>query len=413
MKMSVNQQIFSEAYQAQVYQDTGLIIGPKNTFISNPDQGATPSPGATQVYRLNPSTHGRAVITGIFLENYVQASVTVGTSGSITSLNLVPYFGAVQIQSLEVWTNGLMISKIDDLDILTKTFAYNDYSEFLILRDQLGATPTTSLATPTPINTFRLDLSQYVGIFSQPFPLWLLNSDLEIRIVYALGTLPNGGSFVQYSGTALSNPAITYVQPSQLYVTYQTIGAELGAIMSKNPVDIMDYQSLRIPLQITNGSLNQQFLLSQLNSNNVIILWLVARLQSDLTNSSGAPTFTNFQIIPSYSLVSQGVRITGKHFDITTGYFNNIMLAEDNYPGMRQLYNSNLYAINYSSDVSASFAEGKNSYSGARSFMDISDANLQITYTIAPPNQNIDVVASVMRLWRIEKDGTVVQVPVY
>jgi hypothetical protein len=145
MKMSVNQQIFSEAYQAQVYQDTGLIIGPKNTFISNPDQGATPSPGATQVYRLNPSTHGRAVITGIFLENYVQASVTVGTSGSITSLNLVPYFGAVQIQSLEVWTNGLMISKIDDLDILTKTFAYNDYSEFLILRDQLGATPTTSL----------------------------------------------------------------------------------------------------------------------------------------------------------------------------------------------------------------------------------------------------------------------------
>lgn len=395
-----NSEIFNSGVaQASDYLSSGgnRIIGDKVRMSIIADQAPTPNFNSTSIYRIN-NNQGNKMLTKPVLTTYV--GPISKTSGTPTTLALVDWFGIFCFDKIELMYNGKLLSQVTASQMYNNFIAHNSTDELAILKKQLGGGYTDAERTTLALGdqAFYLDLSQVFSLLSDPLELLLLTSPLEVRVTYAQGPATR---YIRSVGTVVG-PTFTYNKAAELIVCYTDIKNELTSILKSGPINKFYYDSISVPLSITNTATQQSFPLSQLNNNDVILITTNTRLQSDL-NHVTLPTYTNNQLIPSYTLKSQGQYISGANFDYTDDYIKKVYIENVGFTGERELSQSNIYPISYASDIDSTFGEHNVGYTGSKSFTGITDAQLSLMYTSAPAAQDVMVNVTVAKRLILDK----------
>lgn len=330
------------------------------------------------MYSVKIPKEGDQMITSIDIKAVLS---TITTTGG-TFRRYVDGVGMYHWIRLELWSDGELVNTIYAENLDESVQQHNNLDEYAVLQQKLGiATTAVRNAASAAPQTFFVPLDEVFAIFSQPFPRFLCN-DLELR-VYFRGPL---SALVETDGTAPVCSLLDY----KLVVSYDEVGNDIVNFLkekanSRDGFIMYQYSYLQKVFPVAAGaSTSQTIPLEILNNKDLIYCNIVSKLNSDLSTPL-ACNYRNYQLIQQFNMKSSSNYINGTQFDVTDVYYKRYFLQDYDFLGMAILATSNIYSISFSENLSQTFGERQNTYSGSKDFTGISDAEINL---IVPSTTN-------------------------
>jgi hypothetical protein len=399
-KVISNQQIVtSPAVQTMSYNDTGNLVGKANTILVNADGGNAISPGNFVSFKVPKS--GEKALTNI------QAMLTLNalsqTSGTYIRFCNAP---AINILSrIEIWHNGSILTQENATQIYQDYIRDSKVEDWPLLQKQIGLDTSTSNRNTAAgaVQNLSLSLPNIFGLFAQPFPIFLLKDDLEIRFYFR-----DVAKFVQCDGTSP-----VFGGQIQLLVEHTEVPQPLAAFWkNKQVIEFNDYEYIDFASGWSGGSTQYSTNLPGLSGRDIVLLNVIDRTTADL-NTNYACTYDSFNAVQSYALRNNSLYATGTEFDLTPAYVNNVLLSSKNFPNMNYLSGVTGYLpICFSADISQELAEHGRRYQGSRR-LEGTDISLTLNYASSVGSARTITVSclSYRRLCLDVKSGKLMQCP--
>jgi hypothetical protein len=364
----------NENLQLQYHATNKKILGEKNRYYIYSRDGRIADVNANQtclVFKID--AMGDQFLEKLRLVNEIQFSVDENATAPRYK-NAMPIF---QYEKIEIYQNNNLIQTItsDEMYELIKLHTPQDDLVYTFKHYGIGDNTFRTVQDGDKIKFFT-DFSDFFNMFNKPFPIFKLKDNgLEFKIYYGSKMLTEDAK-VTYDYTQTYMLA-TYVKPySQQLINYYK------NLSSFSFIELTPYSTFITPQTTTK---NQTHILSYLHGRNCA--YLSIKYITDANYDAG--NRTSFETISEFSLTDSGRNLDGNNnFKFTDKMFREVILYDCDIENKDDLYNDNIYFINYCNSMKKVFTTDDSLLDNFKVFIE-KQPQLEITFSANPSASKI------------------------
>lgn len=390
MFTSIRSKIYDEASYVNAFKLSGgsEIIGRNEVRQINSVSGSVPSRGQSFVFNVSP--WGDNWVSEVSLVTSITAPTCTG-AGKIAWM--VNAFGLFMFERIEIHQGGRLISQYFPQHLYHRLLQDWNSDELAIEKKLLGIDTEANRKTASEDpQTFVLKLGDFITLFAQPLPVFLLNSPIQITFVFRDPI----GEVCETDGTAQT---FTYTD-CHLSIRYiDPIGKDqINRLVRQTPFPIFDEEVVRINRTVVGNSSQTEFRfnLQELNNKQVVQIPFFVNTQAN----KALGKHTTYGAFTEFTLKSQSKFITDEQYPITDKIYRYEILPVLEADGLENLFYDNLYTICYADRLALHLDHHlcPERYSGSHDFTGTTDAELSVTYGTAPSgNEDLHIFAECVR----------------